>query len=116
MTQRRQLESVLKGRVLVRLEAGQAKTTVSRALNVPQKSFPSVDDGSKKQEVFIGYMYRSPMGRNAAKGLIFDQNSMTRAEDVCRRLRCSSFEANCIPETQGSQSLCQTSNSVRPTH
>lgn len=36
MAQRRQLDTLLQGRIIGRLEAGQTQTEVSRALNVPQ--------------------------------------------------------------------------------
>ena len=54
MPQGRQLDPVLKGRIIGRLEAGQTQTAVSRALNVPQSVISRLCDGSKTQEMFVG--------------------------------------------------------------
>ncbi|KAJ4440750.1 hypothetical protein ANN_08974 [Periplaneta americana] len=73
MPQGRQLDPVLKGGIIGRLEAGQTQTEVSRALNVAQSVISRL--WRRFEDTYT--CTRSPMGHNAARGPIFDLNSTT---------------------------------------
>ena len=114
MAQRRQLDTLLQGRIIGRLEAGQTQTEVSRALNVPQSVISRLwrrfqDTGDVRRIPVQGRPRVTTPQQDRYVTLTARRNpyaSKTTVFRACSRLRRSSFSANCIPEAQGSRSLC----------
>ncbi|KAJ4447256.1 hypothetical protein ANN_09260 [Periplaneta americana] len=77
MPQRRQLDPVLKGRIIGRLEVGQIQIEVSRALNVVQVSFPGFGDGSKTKEMFVVCLHKISHGSQRRKRTLTARRNQT---------------------------------------